>query len=761
MEKFGSQHNESDLAQLLVDYAENLKSLPSKSKLSSRQVLKVLRSRDRIQYALFQVLQLDDEYLAKLVELDLELKQQSANICNAEHLRQLRQSLQPPESAWWWYLEPPPQPSHSKPFSDKFDWLWNVGTVACLVLATSFITQTAKAFSNEGFDFLGTLSTIGQGAGLAFVAGGALTDRGKQAVARTLNSVKIPASLHAEATFGASLVLLGAAYGINQNLHLVGNWYFDQAQRHETQGEWSQAFKIYKRALNFAPDDYKTQIAIGFLHEKLGSFDQAVEQYKKGTAFGIPEFLNAQARAMLMGGLQKNDWQGGIDSKVIREAESLLDRAEKSTLDPGLRPSETRKNRRLYADIRINQAIAKMTKIKFEEKLDKKTQIALNKIVDELIFLNQSIKQDQPEKQNAITAASTLGKIRVECFYQKALSIGNLSGSPSVNGIDYLVQEWDRFYACSPFLWGAVLSTTPDAFLLRNYQFAGTPTDQAGESTLDISSFMDFIYQYPFADEMGIEPPKYANRIILVQDSDTWLRLANQLSQLIQNNYVKGYNKNNKKIVWRFLLNKDGQVIAYFAYDELSRRIGNAQPFIAEVLKKKLLDKLSAELLKGGKLEFADFKVVLSEEGKILHLLPWEMAYPTVFAQCKQKCRNLSFASLVRSAFSNYTPDLKDSAEIGALQGVLHMNLQFLAIDTSKGFYYDEPAIFKLKVSADGQIVDYQAVNQVAIQRLGKQIPLSGLKIPQFPELQKPPYADFKLEVKGLPSRLNPWLEPK
>ncbi len=52
MEKFGSQHNESDLAQLLTDYAEALRGLSSESKLSSRQVLKVLRSRDRIQNAL-------------------------------------------------------------------------------------------------------------------------------------------------------------------------------------------------------------------------------------------------------------------------------------------------------------------------------------------------------------------------------------------------------------------------------------------------------------------------------------------------------------------------------------------------------------------------------------------------------------------------------------------------------------------------------------------------------------------------------------
>jgi len=760
MEEFDTQHNESDLVQLLIDYTEAIKNLPSESKLTCRQVLKVLRTRDRVQDAL-QVLQLNDEYLAKLVELDLELKQKSGIICNAENLKQLRQSFQPPESSWWWYLEPPAEPSHLKPLSDKFDWLWNVGTVACLVLATSFITQTAKVFSNEGFDFLGTLSTISQGAGLAFVASGALTDKGKQAVAKTLNTIKVPASLHAEVTFGASLILLGATYGINQNLHIVGNWYFSQAQRHEAQGEWSQAFKSYKRALNFAPDDYKTQIAIGFLHEKLGNFEQAIEDYKKGSAFGIPEFLNAQARAMLMGGLQRNYWQGGIDGKIIHEAEDLLYRAEKSTLDLGLSFGKTRKNRRLYADIKINQAIAQMAKIKFKEKLDKTTKISLNEIVDKLMSIDQSNKQEQFEDQNVLTATSTLGQIRAECFYQKAFSIGKLSGSPNINGIDYLVQDNDINYACSPFRWNAMFSTAPDAFLLRNYRFAEVSANQEGEIFLNTSSFMEFIYQYQFADDLGIELPKYSDRVILAQDPDTWLGLANQLSQLIQKNYVKGYSKDNKKIIWRFLLNKDGQVIAYFAYDAFSQEIGHAQPFIEKALNKKVIEQLSSELLKGGKLEFVDFKVVLSDEGKILHLLPWQMAYPTVFTKCQEKCRNLSFASRVRSVFSDYKPDLKDPAEIGALQAVLYMNLQFLSIDVSKGAYYSEPAIFKLKVSTDGQIVNYQAVNQIAIQRLGNNIPLTDLKIPQFPELQQPPYADFKLETKVLVFRLTPWSELK
>ncbi|MEO1592138.1 MAG: hypothetical protein AAFU71_12710, partial [Cyanobacteria bacterium J06632_22] len=311
IEPFNEQHSDAELAQHLVAYEGCLQQLQpdSQGKVASRQWIRVLRGRDRIQKLLNDSPQAADDLLEKLLQLDTALQQQIILVCQPDQLTQLRQTLRPPESHWWWYLEPQEKISQSKSLARRFDWFWNVCTVVCLVIATSFITQTAKAFSTEGFDFLGTLSTISQGAGLAFVAGGALTDKGKRAVANVLSSLKIPAALHAEATFAASLVLLMATFGVNQNLHLVGNWYFDQAQRHEEQGEFSQAFKAYERALNFSPDDYRTQIAIGFLHERLGNFEQAIEEYRKGTAFGIPQFLNAQARAILMGALQENDWQ--------------------------------------------------------------------------------------------------------------------------------------------------------------------------------------------------------------------------------------------------------------------------------------------------------------------------------------------------------------------------------------------------------------------------------------------------------------------
>ncbi len=771
MESLSNQHNESNLTQLLTDYAEALKGLPSQSKSPSRQVLRVLRSRDRLQDELSQVAQLDDEQLVTLAELDLELKQRSDIACAGKELKQMRQSLQPPESAWWWYLEPVSEDSKSKSWLDRFDWVWNVGTVACLVVATSFITQTAKAFSNEGFDFLGTLSTIGQGAGLAFVAGGALTDKGKKAVESTLMSMKVPASLHAEATFGASLLLMGAAYGIHQSLPKVGDWYFDQAQQHEKKGEWSQAVQSYKRALNFAQDDYKSQIAIGFLYEKLGNFEEALKVYKKGSFYGVPQFLNAQARVMLMSELQKNNWQGGIDERVVREAESLLVRANKAITNLSRASNDLSQDPRLSADIAINQAIVIMAQLKYEENISEKTRASLNRIVDNLISLDSLIKKESAEQQDAITVASTLGSKRTKCYYQQAFFFGRISDSPKVNGTDPLINDQNILDDCwSALSWGTKFYIPSDVTLFKNYKLPISNIDVHSASEIrNIISFMGLVYSY--RREEAISKSKYGNRIVLIQDPQTWADLANQLTQVIQNKYVKSNQKYDQDIVWRFLLNKNGELIAYFAYDEKSRELGNAQPFIIEALEKKTINTLSAELAQGGKVEFVDFKVLISSEGKVKHILPWAIAYPSsekYFDQiCKQEnCKNLILEPRISSVFKNYAPDLNNPSEISVLQAILQLNQNFLAIMNDKGIYYEEPAIFKLKVSADGQIVDYEAINQVAIQKLGKKLPLRltngyDLKIPQFPELAKAPYAYFKMEVRGLQIKFVPWPDPK
>lgn len=750
--------SQSPVETLLTDYAEALGSLPPTGDLSSRQVLRVLRSRDRLQSALTESLHLADDQLARLTELDLTLKQHSDRLSQAENLDQLRQSLQPPDSAWWWHLSPPdPKPAR---FS-KFDWLWNLGTVASLVLATSFATQTAKAFSTEGFDFLGTLSTIGQGAGLVFVAGGALTDRGKRGVSHVLNSLKVPPSLHAEATFGASLLLLGATYSINQNLHYVSNWYFARGQQHEQHSEWSQAFDSYKRALNFSPDDYRTLIATGFLHEKLGNFEQAIAQYQRGSAFGIPEFLNAQGRALLMQALQENDWQGGIDAQVITEAERLLERAQRSNQDLRRSLKQAHKSQRLRVDIQVNQVIAKLAGISEKQPLIPEIQSQLEDTFDVLANLKNAETGNTPTTTNALVDASTLGKVRTDCFYEESLRIADSAQLARADGIDSLVQFQEYAYACGPLRWQPSLATTPDSLFITNYRRPqAQAAEQAPEEILpNLSKFMETLYLGFDYEGYGL-PEGISDRIALISEPETWQQLAQTLTAEIQTRLseeiAEGGEKGDRTVIWRFLISREGEIFAAFAYDDFSRSNDSLRAISTQARKERVFEQLISQVAAGETLEFADFKVVLSPDGKILHLLPWGAAYPSYNEAYKAAGKNL-LSPEVQAAFPRYTPDLTDAAEQSALQSVIYATWSRLPIDIKQGVYFEEPALYRLTVSSDGQVVKYQAANAIATQKFGQKFPILNLEEMQFPAVQRAPYLDFEMESRGISYRIRPW----
>ena len=557
-------------------------------------------------------------------------------------------------------------------------------------------------------------------------------------------------------------MLLGTSYGINQNLHMVGNWYFERAQKHEDKREWSQAFNSYNRALNFSPDDYKTQISIGFLHERLGNFEQAIEEYKKGSAYGIPEFLNAQARAMLMSALQDNDWQSGIDEAVIREIEGLLNRASASNFDWAKSPGEARRDSQLASDIIINQSIAKIAGIKFQEELDQETQDSLAGVVDQLRSLGTS---NQGEEISSLTTASTLGNIRRDCLYWKSFALDSFLDTPKSLGIDYAPLTQDELYYCLQFRFNSKLSSTPDAFLLRNSDFLRISISENlwnDKNIVTIKSgqdFLDLLYGYSLEESWSTDTKNAESQLFLIQSPEEWLILASDISRLIEANYIAPEGEMDDILIWRLLVRKEGEVFAYFAYDEKSREVANIQPFIIEAEKTKVAETIGKQLKDGGKVEFADFKVILSPQGKILHILPWDLAYTTNAARCQEECRNIFLNPSVRAAFKRYKPDLESAAELNALTAVVNINSFSLAVDVSKGINYNEPGIFKLKISSDGQIVTYEAINDVAIKKLGGKIPVVELKLSEFLDFEKPPYADFKLETKGLGARISPWVE--
>lgn len=188
--------------------------------------------------------------------------------------------------------------SRPKRWTD-FDWVWNTLSVCCLIASGSFMTNTAQAFSKGGWDVLQTLGTVSQGAGLVFVTGGALTDRGRSALKTVLQSLNIQPEYQAEVTCAGAFLTLACSYGIYHSLGSLGDYYYRQGTQAYDAGRIAAAIDGLEEAHNFDPNDPKINIALGNFYQKARQHELALPFYQQAALFGEPEAFNGLGRATM------------------------------------------------------------------------------------------------------------------------------------------------------------------------------------------------------------------------------------------------------------------------------------------------------------------------------------------------------------------------------------------------------------------------------------------------------------------------------
>lgn len=524
--------------QLITQYDQALDKIEQTANPPLEPILDVLLVRDTIQSILESAEAIASHNLSHIAKLDDRLHQLANNIASHPAIEQCRKSRQPPKTSWWWYLEASPPPPKPQPWWAKHDWVWNVGTVTCLVISTTFLSQTVKAFSAaQGFDFLGVLSTIGQGTGLVLVAGGALTDRGKKVIENGLSRFEFPPYLHAEITFAGALLLLGVSYGINQNLHLIGELYYQQGLRQQTENRWSEAQDSYDRALNFIPDDPRIYVATGNIYEALGQFEGAIAEYEKGVLAGDPGAMNALGRAIVWENWSRRDWQTAINEDVAQEAELLFERANKLI-------SQIEGNSyltRLQAEIRINQGVLDWAQSGWNTDnglLDRTW------LFDNAVDLNNSI----PEKDRSRDES---WQFRGNCYSQLSLIL-RFAFEGAVAGIDPNVAYRQFDWACFDLMRG----------------------DRAA-----------LIYDSRVVDKaVNLAPVRVFFQTLRSNAQPVLLRSATQIQQRQQQlenaiaSNLDALFAIEEPVILRVFVNNRGQVVKYYAYDENSTSLAYATP---------------------------------------------------------------------------------------------------------------------------------------------------------------------------------------
>jgi tetratricopeptide (TPR) repeat protein len=264
-------------------------------------------------------IELDD--IERLHKLDGRLKTCTDTLTDYSFLAKCRQTYSARPSAWWWNLQSVNSPLMR---SSRFGWAWGLGTLVCLLGSATFIMQTAKAFSTQGFDAVGTLGTLAQGTGLALVAGGAATERGRKQFDRIMVSLNIPGHRTAEASFALSVGLLAVSYGVNANLDRLGDYYLAQAQRQVEASKLSQAIKSYERAYQFGASN-DVLLEQGKLQGYLGDYEAAIATYKRGSPEDV-RFTLAQAYTMLLQALDANGWETPLPEENLKAVKGMLTR---------------------------------------------------------------------------------------------------------------------------------------------------------------------------------------------------------------------------------------------------------------------------------------------------------------------------------------------------------------------------------------------------------------------------------------------------
>lgn len=291
----------SSLTQAIEKYQNHLNNLEKNSvTIADNDILQLLHARDVVESQLTQcdisdsedgcteLLTIDE----RIRQLDKLLKNHEQTIAEKISLSHWRKRANVSEDAWWWYFTAPKR----LPVWDRFDWLWDLATLAVLALSASYIFSIFKALSVGDFTIIETFSTIAQVGGLAAITQGALTQTGREKVNLLLEKINIPSKYHSELLLLLSLLLLAVIYLSHQKLD---RYYIDNGQQLYNQGQLAKAEDSYLRAMETNPADLSLHTNIGEIYESMGNLDKALKHYSISANTGELAGINNMGRTLI------------------------------------------------------------------------------------------------------------------------------------------------------------------------------------------------------------------------------------------------------------------------------------------------------------------------------------------------------------------------------------------------------------------------------------------------------------------------------
>jgi tetratricopeptide (TPR) repeat protein len=220
---------------------------------TSELISEVLKSRDAVQKAIDTNVLFAGGMLTEICQLDRYLKKLRRQITRRIKFHDCRASLNPSTEAWWWYLDQRP------------GWFWDLLPIFIIILALGFLVDIYPRIFSGGPNPLGSLAIF---VGLVSTLIAAMGKRRQGGM------------FWKKFRLVFSVVLLVSIAGIWFSKPLIANYFRDKGLQHFISDNRERALSLYKRALAFNPNDARTHIYLGYLHEKLQNFETARTKYK-------------------------------------------------------------------------------------------------------------------------------------------------------------------------------------------------------------------------------------------------------------------------------------------------------------------------------------------------------------------------------------------------------------------------------------------------------------------------------------------------
>jgi tetratricopeptide (TPR) repeat protein len=680
-----------DLVELLDVYETHLNTLASANVPNVETVFCTLTTRDRINSIVRGDTQLDPALFVRLFSLDNRLKQCADALNDYDLLEKCRLSYRAPLSAWWWYLSPK---NSTLMRSNRFGWVWGAATITCLLVSGTFMAQTARAFSSQGFDFLGTLSTIAQGAGFALVASGAATQKGHDTLEMILKSLKVPGHRTAEATFGLSVGLLVVSYGVHTNLYRLGDYYHRQGEDYAADQQWNKALSSYQRALQFNSNP-QSLLDEGQIYETLGDYEAAIDAYSYGAA-GDPYFLTASARASLLRELNTSGWKGGVPQEQLNQTLATLERARlhpRAGQDPDLL-------RQIY----LNLGFVELARLNFDRVQDTdKAFLARAQVQFEQAF-NWELQQTYPEGY-----VFRWKDLRAQCYQATSRLVNVVLDVPTTDeafvylqGLDPRITHADVWYSCHEiFVEEGDLEVATDVLLLQTILSSKT------------------IAPYWTSQTQGFPQATIA-------DINQLDRLAEQLESTIKVDVKDLDFGDYESLIIRLAVDDQGHIIDYYTYDPWALGVTrNTMIYSLWQQHAPIIEQRAAEASFG----VADFQLEILPDGSRT-VTPWGRVYdvdtialginerPIKISLARREVLKGLLAAQLRSAY----PNVQEPAP-----------------------KFDRKLVYRVTVRADGRVSGYEPAESLEREQLNK-TPLPYLNAEPRPSLAS---VDFLVQFKS------------